>query len=251
MESGRTIAGTTRARTRHLHCPQGFFPPRVTSAGGGAKESASREVYPRRLPPPSTLDLCHVWFYPRRAPFFGARKAAVDEYFIPIEPPLGGERGEKHAPDVEPDVFLFPSRATAASKCWRWGIARADRASALRSAQNPQNAFQNQPVIGSRSPKSGRRRKERLDDFPLPIVEQRLVVHPKLSTPKCSIVPAQNVVCSKIKYAPSQLTFETTSRVSHSCATRAALPFGDYKQSGWGREMGHEVLELYTQTKAV
>ena len=24
-ESGRTIAGTTRARTRHLHCPQGFF----------------------------------------------------------------------------------------------------------------------------------------------------------------------------------------------------------------------------------
>jgi len=30
-----------------------------------------------------------------------------------------------------------------------------------------------------------------------------------------------------------------------------ALPFGGYKQSGWGREMGHEVLELYTQTKAV
>ncbi len=31
----------------------------------------------------------------------------------------------------------------------------------------------------------------------------------------------------------------------------AALPFGGYKQSGWGREMGSEVLELYTQTKAV
>ncbi len=31
----------------------------------------------------------------------------------------------------------------------------------------------------------------------------------------------------------------------------AALPFGGYKQSGWGREMGHEVLDLYTQTKAV
>ncbi len=31
----------------------------------------------------------------------------------------------------------------------------------------------------------------------------------------------------------------------------AALPFGGYKQSGWGREMGHEVLNLYTQTKAV
>ncbi len=31
----------------------------------------------------------------------------------------------------------------------------------------------------------------------------------------------------------------------------AALPFGGYKQSGWGREMGREVLELYTETKAV
>src|SRR2546423_2070267 len=31
----------------------------------------------------------------------------------------------------------------------------------------------------------------------------------------------------------------------------AALPFGGYKQSGWGREMGHDVLNLYTQTKAV
>jgi phenylacetaldehyde dehydrogenase len=31
----------------------------------------------------------------------------------------------------------------------------------------------------------------------------------------------------------------------------AALPFGGYKQSGWGREMGRDVLELYTQTKAV
>ncbi|HUK25323.1 MAG TPA: aldehyde dehydrogenase family protein [Terriglobales bacterium] len=31
----------------------------------------------------------------------------------------------------------------------------------------------------------------------------------------------------------------------------AALPFGGYKQSGWGREMGHEVLKNYTETKAV
>lgn len=31
----------------------------------------------------------------------------------------------------------------------------------------------------------------------------------------------------------------------------ASLPFGGYKQSGWGREMGHEVLEHYTHTKAV
>jgi phenylacetaldehyde dehydrogenase len=29
------------------------------------------------------------------------------------------------------------------------------------------------------------------------------------------------------------------------------LAFGGYKQSGWGREMGPEALELYTETKAV
>src|SRR4029450_14005285 len=31
----------------------------------------------------------------------------------------------------------------------------------------------------------------------------------------------------------------------------AALPFGGYKQSGWGREMGHHALELYTEVKSV
>jgi phenylacetaldehyde dehydrogenase len=31
----------------------------------------------------------------------------------------------------------------------------------------------------------------------------------------------------------------------------ASLPFGGYKQSGWGREMGHEALEAYTEVKAV
>ena len=31
----------------------------------------------------------------------------------------------------------------------------------------------------------------------------------------------------------------------------AALPFGGYKQSGWGREMGHAVLENYTELKSV
>jgi phenylacetaldehyde dehydrogenase len=30
----------------------------------------------------------------------------------------------------------------------------------------------------------------------------------------------------------------------------AALPFGGYKQPGWGREMGLEVLSLYTQIKS-
>lgn len=31
----------------------------------------------------------------------------------------------------------------------------------------------------------------------------------------------------------------------------AALPFGGYKQSGWGREMGEEALNLYLETKSV
>lgn len=31
----------------------------------------------------------------------------------------------------------------------------------------------------------------------------------------------------------------------------AALPFGGYKQSGWGREMGHEAIDLYTEVKSV
>src|SRR5246127_4879752 len=31
----------------------------------------------------------------------------------------------------------------------------------------------------------------------------------------------------------------------------AALPFGGYKQSGWGREMGHEGLKNYTEVKSV
>ena len=29
----------------------------------------------------------------------------------------------------------------------------------------------------------------------------------------------------------------------------ASLPFGGYKQSGWGREMGHEAIEAHTEVK--
>jgi acyl-CoA reductase-like NAD-dependent aldehyde dehydrogenase len=31
----------------------------------------------------------------------------------------------------------------------------------------------------------------------------------------------------------------------------AASPFGGYKQSGFGRELGHHAIELYTQVKSV
>ena len=30
-----------------------------------------------------------------------------------------------------------------------------------------------------------------------------------------------------------------------------AMPFGGFKQSGWGRELGEAGIDLYTQTKAV
>jgi len=31
----------------------------------------------------------------------------------------------------------------------------------------------------------------------------------------------------------------------------AAVPFGGYKESGFGRELGRNALDLYTQTKSV
>jgi phenylacetaldehyde dehydrogenase len=31
----------------------------------------------------------------------------------------------------------------------------------------------------------------------------------------------------------------------------ASMPFGGYKQSGWGREMGQEVLKNYLETKSI
>lgn len=30
-----------------------------------------------------------------------------------------------------------------------------------------------------------------------------------------------------------------------------SLPFGGYKQSGWGRDLGEDALKGYTQVKAV
>jgi phenylacetaldehyde dehydrogenase len=30
-----------------------------------------------------------------------------------------------------------------------------------------------------------------------------------------------------------------------------AMPFGGFKQSGWGREMGYNAIELYTEVKSV
>jgi phenylacetaldehyde dehydrogenase len=44
-----------------------------------------------------------------------------------------------------------------------------------------------------------------------------------------------------------------SGQVSVNChgAIGTNIPFGGYKQSGWGREFGHDALEAYLETKAV
>ncbi len=42
-----------------------------------------------------------------------------------------------------------------------------------------------------------------------------------------------------------------TVRVNCYNISDASLPFGGHKESGWGREMGHDALNKYLETKAV
>jgi phenylacetaldehyde dehydrogenase len=68
------------------------------------------------------------------------------------------------------------------------------------------------------------------------------------------------------KYGPQASVWTQNLRVAHLMARKIqagticinahnygdpAWPFGGYKQSGWGREMGKEVMEHYTETKSV
>ena len=46
-------------------------------------------------------------------------------------------------------------------------------------------------------------------------------------------------------------TRPNTVRVNCHTIFGAALPFGGYQRSGWGREMGHEVVNLYTRIKSL
>ena len=40
-------------------------------------------------------------------------------------------------------------------------------------------------------------------------------------------------------------------RINGGMGLDYALPFGGYKQSGWGREHGREGVEAYTELKSV
>ena len=51
-------------------------------------------------------------------------------------------------------------------------------------------------------------------------------------------------------HAGQQLAPARSGSTATTSSTRP-LPFGGYKQSGWGREMGHQALEAYTEVKAV
>jgi acyl-CoA reductase-like NAD-dependent aldehyde dehydrogenase len=42
-----------------------------------------------------------------------------------------------------------------------------------------------------------------------------------------------------------------SQRRSRQASSEQASPFGGYKQSGYGREMGNHALDLYTQIKSV
>jgi len=63
--------------------------------------------------------------------------------------------------------------------------------------------------------------------------------------------------CSPLERQSALWRLVKTSRAARASAIGpwpdldASLPFGGYKQSGWGREMGGEVLNNYTEVKAV
>jgi phenylacetaldehyde dehydrogenase len=85
-------------------------------------------------------------------------------------------------------------------------------------------------------------------------------------------MPFKNVDEELIRRANDSLyglaggVFSTNISLAHKIANRlkagtvwvncynifdASMPFGGYKQSGWGREMGHDVLRNYLETKSV
>ena len=102
--------------------------------------------------------------------------------------------------------------------------------------------------------------------------DQMKVVQEEIFGPVLTAMPFKNVDEELIRRANDSLyglaggVFSTNIGKAHKIANRlkagtvwvncynifdASMPFGGYKQSGWGREMGHEVLKNYLETKSV
>ena len=62
-----------------------------------------------------------------------------------------------------------------------------------------------------------------------------------------------SVWTSNLSNAHRMVSRIRSGHVSVNChgAVAANIPFGGYKQSGWGREFGREGMDLYLETKAV
>ena len=102
--------------------------------------------------------------------------------------------------------------------------------------------------------------------------DQMKVVQEEIFGPVLTAMPFKNVDDELIRRANDSLyglaggVFSTNINLAHKIANRlkagtvwvncynifdASMPFGGYKQSGWGREMGHDVLRNYLETKSV
>lgn len=56
---------------------------------------------------------------------------------------------------------------------------------------------------------------------------------------------------ARYRSGPANHRFHFPVWVNCHNAFDTALPFGGYKQSGWGRELGEGAIAEYTQTKAI
>jgi phenylacetaldehyde dehydrogenase len=101
--------------------------------------------------------------------------------------------------------------------------------------------------------------------------EKMKVVREEIFGPVVTVMPFSNVddliaMANDTQYGLAAAVWTRDIKKAHRIASElragtvwincygvldAAMPFGGYKQSGWGREMGHQMLDLYTEVKSV
>ena len=102
--------------------------------------------------------------------------------------------------------------------------------------------------------------------------ENMRVIQEEIFGPVVAVMPFKNVDDELLRRANDSVyglaagVWSTNVNKAHKIANRlkagtvwvncynifdASMPFGGYKQSGWGREMGGEVLKNYLETKSV